>query len=72
MKIGIIEQQPFDILPSQIKAKLQVEKQVAVENKEAVVAQLGMSLDFSKLGEAHKLDEDRVASLIADPFSTDL
>ncbi len=71
MKIGIIEQQSFDISPSQLKEKFQVEKQVAAENKEAVVAQLGMGLDFSKLGKAHTLDADRVSALIADPFSTD-
>ncbi|MBU1612002.1 MAG: hypothetical protein KKC99_09175 [Proteobacteria bacterium] len=71
MKIGSFEQQALNILtPENRVARNKAETQVAESNREAARADpmQGMNIDFSKLGEAHSLDADRVAALIADPF----
>lgn len=79
MKIEGVDQQALNIMRGDRAAertgeKRRVEAQVAEENLEAVAADplQSMKIDFSKLGEAHSLDADRVASLIADPFGDDL
>lgn len=70
MNIGSIDQQSLDILAPERSAtrRAAAPKPVAAQPEPAAQAELGLGKDIAGLGEAHTLDPDRVAALIADPF----
>lgn len=71
MKIDSIQQQTLEILGGdKARRAEQVDRQVATANKEAAAGDRvdAAGLDFSKMEQAHTLDPERVAALIADPF----
>jgi hypothetical protein len=76
MKIDSLEQQSLNILRPDMQAKA-AQTQAAQAREHDTLSARGSaqgdqvaapSIDFSQLGDAHTLDPDRVAALIADPF----
>lgn len=76
MNIGTIDQQSLDVLsPDRAETRRAAAPKPAAPKassesaaEPAVQAELGLGKDIAGLGEAHTLDADRVAALIADPF----